>query len=85
MTYVEFQKFLLLADRMMASSALKKSEYGRGYKYGIEDRFNNPQSTSPPDHYIVADIARRNGSRDVHVFARGYSDGCKGLKPENTD
>jgi ribosome modulation factor len=84
MTYAEFQKFLLLADRMIASSALRKAEYGRGYQNGIQVHFNNPQSTSPPDHYMVADIARRNASRDVHAYARGYSDGCKGLKPEST-
>ena len=84
MTYAEFQKLLLLADRMIASSALKKAEYGRGYQKGIQFHFNNPQSTSSPDHYFIADIARRNGSRDVHAYARGYSDGCKGLKPEDT-
>jgi hypothetical protein len=38
--------------------------------------------TAPLDHYSIANIARKNGSRDVHAYARGYSDGCKGLKPE---
>jgi hypothetical protein len=84
MTYAEFQKLLLLADRMIASCAPKKAEYGRGYQNGIQFHFNNPQSTSPPDHYFVANIARSNGSRDVHAYARGYSDGCKGLKPKYT-
>jgi hypothetical protein len=82
MTYAEFQQLLLLADRMIAGSALKKAEYGRGYRNGIQYHFNNPHPTSPPDHYFVADIARRNGSRDVHAYARGYCDGCRGLKPE---
>jgi hypothetical protein len=84
MTYSEFQNLLLLADRMITSCALGKSEYGRGYQSGIQFHFNNSQPGSLPDHYAIADIARRNGSRDVHSFARGYRDGCKGLKPEYT-
>lgn len=82
MTYAEFQKLLLLADRMIRSSAPKKTEYGRGYRMGIEFHFANGHPGSLPDHYGMADIARRNGSRHVHAFACGYRDGCKGLKPE---
>jgi hypothetical protein len=82
MTYKEFEKLLLLADRMIASSAPKKAEYGRGYQSGIQFQFNNAQPESLPDHYAIANIARRNGSRDVHAFSRGFLDGCKGLKPE---
>ena len=82
MTYAEFQNCLLLADRMATGCAPRKVEYGRGYHEGIKFHFSNPQSTSPPDTYALADIARRNGSRDVHSYARGYRDGCKGLKPE---
>ena len=62
--------------------ALKKMEYGRGYSEGIQFHFNNQHSTSPPDTYSIANIARRNGSRDVHSYARGYRDGYKGMKPE---
>jgi hypothetical protein len=84
MTYAEFQKLLLLADRMITSSAPKKTEYGRGYHMGIQIHFNNDQPGSLPDHYSIAEIARRNGCRNVHAFARGYRDGCMGLKPEYT-
>jgi hypothetical protein len=84
MTYSEFQKLLLLADRMITSCGPRKSEYGRGYQSGIQFHFSNAQPGSLPDHYMIADIARRNGSRDVHSYARGYRDGCKGLKPEYT-
>ena len=83
MTYSEFQNRLLLADRMITGSSPRKVEYGRGYQSGIQFHFSNPQLTSPPDHYTIADIARRNGSRDVHSYARGYRDGCKGLIPED--
>lgn len=82
MTYAELQKLLLLADRMIASSAPRKAEYGRGYQMGIQFHFTNTQPGSLPDHYYIADIARRNGCRNVHAFASGYRDGCKGLKPE---
>jgi len=84
MTFAELENHILLADRMIVSCSPRKMEYGRGYTEGIKFHFHNPQSTSPPDHYAIADIARRNGSRDVHSYARGYRDGCKGLKPEYT-
>lgn len=82
MTYAEFQKLLLLADRMVASCAPRKAEYGRGYLEGIQIHFNNGQQGSLPDHYSIAAIARRNGCRNVHAYARGYRDGFMGLKPE---
>ncbi len=82
MTYAEFQKLLLLADSMIAGCSPRKTDYGRGYHMGIQIHFNNNQPGSPPDHYSIAEIARTNGCRDVHAFARGYRDGCMGLKPE---
>ena len=85
MTHAEFQDLLLLADRMISSRVSRKAEYGRGYSQGIRFHFNNPQASSPPDHHhIIADIARRYGSQDVHSYTRGYCDGRKGLKPEDT-
>jgi hypothetical protein len=85
MTYADFQNLLLLADRMIASSAPKKAEYGRGYQMGIQFHFSNAQPGSLPDHYSINDIARKNGSRHIHSFASGYRDGCKGMKPEYPD
>jgi hypothetical protein len=84
MTYAEFENLLLLADRMIASCVPRKAEYGRGYQGGIKFHFYNPQPGSPPDHYAIAEIARKNGSREVHAYARGYRDGCKGLMPDDT-
>jgi hypothetical protein len=84
MTYAEFEKFLLLADRMITSSSPRKADYGRGYQMGIQIHFDNTQLESLPDHYSIAEIARSNGCRNVHAFARGYRDGCMGLKPEYT-
>jgi len=84
MTYSELEKLILLADRMITSCVPRKAEYGRGYQGGIKFHFYNPQPGSPPDHYLIAEIARKNGSRDVHAYARGYRDGCMGLKPEGT-
>ena len=82
MNYSEFQKFLLLADSMIASCAPRKAEYGRGYHMGIQIHFNNGHRGSLPDHYSIAEIARSNGCRNVHAFARGYLNGYMGLKPE---
>ena len=84
MTYAEFHKLLLLADSIVASCAPKKSDYGRGYRKGIEFHFGNPQPGSIPDRYFLADIARGNGCRCVDAFARGYRDGFMGMKPEYT-
>lgn len=84
-TYTEFQKLLLLADRLSSNSAPRKSDYGRGYHMAIQIHFNNAHRGSLPDHYSIAEIARRNRCRNVHAFARGYRDGIMGMKPEYTD
>lgn len=49
---------------------------------GIQIHFNNSQWGSLPDHHSIAEIARRNGCRNVVSFARGYLDGSMGVKPE---
>ena len=84
MTHSEFQNLLLLAGQMISSRVPRKAEYGRGYSQGIRFLFNNPQFTSPPDHKVIADIARINDSQDVHSYIRGYLDGRNGLIPEIT-
>jgi len=83
MTYAEFESLILLSDRMIASCVPRKSEYWRGYNSGIKFHFQNGQQESLPDQDFIVEIARRNGSRDVHAYARGYSDGCNGLIPED--
>ena len=79
MTYAKFENLILLADRLIANNDLKKSEYGRGYQSGIREYFDNGQQEAFLDHYFIAEIARRNRSRHVHAFVRGYTDGCKGM------
>ena len=81
MTYAEFENLRLQADRLSANINPKKAEYYKGYRSGIEFRFQNGQQESLSDHYAIADFARRNRSCDVHSYVRGYRDGCKGLKP----
>jgi len=82
MTYAEFENLILLSDRMISSCVPRKSEYWRGYNSGIKFHFQNGRQESLPDHYFIIEIARRDGSRDVHAYARGYRDGCNGLIPE---
>lgn len=84
MTYAEFENLRLRADRLTAICNPRESEYWKGYRSGIEFHFQNGQQESLPDYYFIVEIARRNGSRDVHAYARGYLDGCKGLIPEGT-
>jgi hypothetical protein len=83
MTYAEFESLLLRADRLASICNPRKAEYWRGYRSGIEFHFQNGQQESLPDHYSIVETARRNGSHDVHAYARGYRDGCKGLKPDD--
>ena len=86
MTFGELENLILLADRMIVSCAPRKADYGRGYQSGIKYHFYNLQTGVPPDHYyLIAEMARSNGCRNVHAYARGYQDGCKGLKPVYTD
>jgi hypothetical protein len=83
MTYAEFENLRLRADRLTAICNPKKAEYWRGYRSGIEFHFQSQQE-SLPDHYFIVEIARRDGSRDVLAYARGYRDGCNGMIPEDT-
>jgi len=83
MTYAEFEKLILLSDRMISSCVPGKSEYWRGYNSGIKFHFQNGRQEALPDHYFIVEIARREGSRDVHAYAHGYRDGCNGLIPED--
>jgi hypothetical protein len=83
MTYMEYEKLLLMADRLTSICNPRKAEYWKGYRSGIEAHFQNGQQESLPDHYSIMEVARRNRSSDVHAYARGYRDGCKGLKPED--
>ena len=82
MTHAALEKFLLLADRMILSNNPGEAEYGRGYQSGIKFYFDIGQHRFLPDHYCIAEIARRNGSRDVHAYVRGHHDGCMGLDPD---
>jgi len=84
MTYGEFEKLNLLADRMIGSCSPRKADYGRGYLSGIKYNFYNPQSESSTDHYLITEMARSCGCRNVHAYVCGYRDGCKGLKPEDS-
>lgn len=83
MTYMEYEKLLLMADRLTSICNPRKAEYWKGYRSGIEAHFQNGQQESLPDHYSIMEVARSNRSCDVHAYARGYRDGCKGLKPED--
>jgi len=84
MTYMEFESLLLRAERLTAHCSPRKAEYWKGYRSGIEFHFQNGQHGSLPDHHSIVEVARRNRSNDVQAYARGYRDGCKGLKPEDT-
>ena len=84
MTHMEFENLRLLADRLTGICEPKKAEYWKGYRSGIEFHFQYGLQESLPDHFSIVDTARRNGSRDIDAYVRGYIDGCKGLKPEGT-
>jgi len=81
MTFAEFENLLLLADRMIVSNNPSNAAYGRGYQNGIKAYFGNGHAISLPDHYYLAEVARRDGHRDIHAYIRGYRDGAEGSNP----
>ena len=86
MTSTEFENLLHRTDRKIESCEPKMVEYWRGYRSGIRFHFQNAVAESSPDHYtLMYATTRRNGGDYVYVdaYARGFRDGCEGLKPED--
>ena len=82
MTFTEFEKLLLLADRLTAECEPRKAEYWRGFRSGIQYFFKDGLPESLRDHYTLMYVATRGtGDPYFDAYARGYRDGCKGLKP----
>jgi len=86
MTSTEFENLLHRADQKIENCEPKIAEYWRGYRSGIRFYFQDVLPESLPDHYtLMYATTRRNGATYVHVdaYARGFRDGCKGVKPED--
>ena len=87
MTSTEFENLLHRADQKIESCEPEIVEYWRGYRSGIRVHFQNALRESLPDQYTLMFAAtRRDGGTYVYVdaYARGFRDGCRGLKPEDT-
>jgi hypothetical protein len=72
-------------DQIIAKSEPKQVEYWRGYREGIRFHFQDNTWASYRDHDHLHKIADRiDGDSPVVAYARGYCDGCRGKKPEDS-
>ena len=81
MTKQEYRILLHAVDQMIDSSEPRRAEYYRGYRLGIQFHQHGTPGESMKDHFLFNDPHVRHGDHYVDVFARGYRDGCKGVKP----
>ena len=81
----EYENLLCPIDQMIAKSEPSQAEYWRGYREGIRFRFQDNTWASYRDHDHLHEIADRiDGDSPAVAYARGYCDGCRGKKPEDS-
>jgi hypothetical protein len=66
---------------MIQISEPRQAEYYRGYSLGIQFRQLGTLDESIHDHYRLNESYAASGDHYVDSYARGYRDGCKGVKP----
>lgn len=77
----EFDDFLNLIDQMIDTSEPRRAEYYRGYRRGIQLHQLATLEGTVQEHYQLQDPYADSGDQYLNAYARGYRDGCKGLKP----
>lgn len=81
----KFEILLCPIDQMISKSEPRQAEYWRGYREGIRFRFQDNTWASYRDHDHLHEIADRiDGDSPGVAYARGYCDGCRGKKPEDS-
>ena len=81
-----FDALLNLIDRMIDTSEPRRAEYYRGYRCGIQANVLGTQEESVQAHFSLLHDASDGDHSDPYLeaYARGYHDGCKGMKPEDS-
>ena len=79
---IEYEALLSLIDKMICTSEPRQAEYYRGYRRGI--RIHVLGALPDKDEHIRrgGPSGSDNGDHYLDAYARGYRDGCKGLRPE---
>ena len=77
----EFEVLLNLIDQMISTSEPIGAEYYRGYRKGILLYQLGTIEESVKEHFRLHESHADNGDNYLNSYARGYRDGCKGLKP----
>ena len=82
----DYDKLLNLVDQMINTSEPRRAEYYRGYRSGIQAIVHGTQEESVQAHFSLLHDASDGDHADPYLeaYARGYRDGCRGMKPEDT-
>jgi len=88
MVWKKYDALLDLIDERIETSEPRRAEYFRGYLRGIHFHVHGSLEETAQEHNRLCngsdvDNGSNVDSGDAYLdaFARGYRDGCKGLKP----
>lgn len=81
MNQTDFNDLVRAVDQMIQISEPRQAEYYRGYRLGIQFRQLGTLEESIHEHFRMNDSYAVSGDHYVDSYARGYRDGCKGVKP----
>jgi hypothetical protein len=76
---------LYFIDKMIESSEPRRSEYFRGYRRGIQLHQLGAVKEAIQEYYRLHQSHADSGGNHHDAYARGYRDGCKGLKPDEAN
>ena len=81
MTPDDFRTLIHTIDRMIRISGPGRAEYYQGFRLGIQFRQLGTLEEPIREHFRLNDSYAVAGDLSVDSYARGYRDGCRGLKP----
>jgi hypothetical protein len=82
MDWEKYAALLSIIDQMIETSEPRQAAYFRGYGRGIQYRVLGILGETVQDHYRLYFVpGGDSGDHYLEAFARGYRDGCRGLKP----
>jgi hypothetical protein len=85
MDWRKYDALLRIIDHMIEISEPRRAAYFRGYGRGIQFRVLGILEETVQDHNRLYNVpGSDSGDPYLEAFARGYRDGCRGLKPEAT-
>ena len=76
----KYEALLSIIDHMIETSEPRRAEYFKGYSRGIQFRVLGIVEETVKARFPLHDSYSVDPYLDA--YARGYRDGCRGLKPE---